>query len=197
VAEAPDEDWKNIDMALRKGFRGLPGGSSLARLLTQRRPEQRRRLTVAKVRMWAEMHRQATGRWPDSCTGPVSAAPGEDWHSIDQSLRHGRRGLPVGASLRSMFGRSCDPAAKGPRPPLTLEQVLAWGNAYRLDHGRWPNRTAGPIPGAPGEKWVNIDMALRHGRRGMPHGMTLAILFAQNSDDTSTQAPREAAEECP
>ncbi len=195
VPEAPGEDWKNIDMALRKGFRGLPGGTSLARLLTQRRPEQRRRLTVAKVRMWAELHRQATGRWPDSCAGPVFGAPGEDWQSIDQSLRHGRRGLPAGGSLRAMFGRSYDPAAKGRRPRLTIERVLAWGNAYHAAHGRWPNRTSGPIPGAPGEKWVNIDMALRHGRRGMPRGMSLAILFAQDRGAAaSTESPQGVTE---
>jgi hypothetical protein len=182
VPEAPEEDWKNIDMALRKGFRGLPAGSSLARLLTQRRPEQRRRLTLAKVRMWAENHRQSTGHWPASCAGPVQGAPGEDWYAIDQSLRHGRRGLPAGGSLRSLFGRSYDPAAHGRRPPLTIEQVLAWGTAYHAAHGCWPTRTSGLIPGAPGEKWVNIDMALRRGRRGMPRGMSLAQLFAQGGD---------------
>jgi hypothetical protein len=179
VSGAPGEDWKNIDMALRKGSRGLPGGTSLAQLLTQRRPKQRRRLTLEKVRMWAEMHRQATGRWPDSCAGPILGAPDEDWQLIDQALRYGRRGLPVGASLRTLFGRSHDPAARGVRPPLTIEQILAWADIHQANHGRWPSRTSGAIPGAPGEKWVNIDMALRHGRRGLPSGMNLARVFAQ------------------
>jgi len=31
------ERWSRVDEALRKGFRGLPGGSSLARLLAGRR----------------------------------------------------------------------------------------------------------------------------------------------------------------
>ena len=179
ILEAPDEDWKNIDMALRKGFRGLPGGGSLARLLTQRRPEQRRRLTLAKIRVWAEAHREATGRWPDSCSGPIVGVPGEEWHSVDQSLRFGRRGLAAGTTLRRLFGRSCDPAAKGLRPTLSVEQILTWGDAYHAAHGRWPNRTSGPIPGVPGEKWVNLDMALRHGRRGLPSGISLALVFAR------------------
>jgi hypothetical protein len=33
VPEAPGETWRNIDAALRDGSRGLPGGSSLSRLL--------------------------------------------------------------------------------------------------------------------------------------------------------------------
>jgi hypothetical protein len=32
VDDAPGEIWKHVDHALRKGYRGLPGGSSLARL---------------------------------------------------------------------------------------------------------------------------------------------------------------------
>ena len=36
VAEAPGETWLAISQALRKGTRGLPGGSSLARLLAEK-----------------------------------------------------------------------------------------------------------------------------------------------------------------
>src|SRR5262249_25947395 len=41
AADAPQEDWRAIDAALRFGFRGLPGGSSLATLLERRRGRQR------------------------------------------------------------------------------------------------------------------------------------------------------------
>jgi hypothetical protein len=37
IAEAPGQTWGGIDQALAGGFRGLPGGSSLARLLHQQR----------------------------------------------------------------------------------------------------------------------------------------------------------------
>jgi hypothetical protein len=37
IEDSPGEQWFNIDQALRKGLRGLPGGSSLARLLAHRR----------------------------------------------------------------------------------------------------------------------------------------------------------------
>ena len=37
VGGADDETWSAIDAALRRGRRGLPGGSSLARLLAEER----------------------------------------------------------------------------------------------------------------------------------------------------------------
>jgi superfamily II DNA or RNA helicase len=40
VQAAPGEKWGRIDDALRQGYRGLPGGSSLAKLLTQARGVQ-------------------------------------------------------------------------------------------------------------------------------------------------------------
>jgi hypothetical protein len=195
VAEAPDEDWGNIDLALRKGFRGLTRGMTLARLLTERRPEQRGRLTIARIRDWADHHRRLTGRWPYACAGSVLAAPDEDWHAINLALRDGRRGLPAGLSLKKLYGRTCDPAAQGRRPWLAVAQVLAWADAHRAAHGRWPTRTSGPIAGAPGEKWVNIDMALRNGRRGLPSGMSLTRLFAlHRGEPAETNA---GSPECP
>jgi hypothetical protein len=37
VAGAPGETWRALDVALRQGLRGLPGGDSLARLLRRHR----------------------------------------------------------------------------------------------------------------------------------------------------------------
>jgi hypothetical protein len=37
VVEVPGEDWRKIHVALTKGFRGLPGGSSLSQLLAKER----------------------------------------------------------------------------------------------------------------------------------------------------------------
>lgn len=42
IAAAPGETWSAIDAALREGMRGLPGASSLYRLLTRRRRARRR-----------------------------------------------------------------------------------------------------------------------------------------------------------
>jgi DNA-directed RNA polymerase specialized sigma24 family protein len=43
VAGVPDLTWRAVDDALRGGFRGLPGGDSLARLLRRERGMAERR----------------------------------------------------------------------------------------------------------------------------------------------------------
>jgi hypothetical protein len=57
VLAAPGEDWRYVDHALREGQRGLPGGSSLARLLT--RHLGRKPPTVPKGRPDSQRRRQA------------------------------------------------------------------------------------------------------------------------------------------
>jgi hypothetical protein len=78
------ETWQAVEMALRNGNRGLPGGSSLARLLADYRGVRNRmnlpRVTERQVLAWMDAHRQRTGMWPTHQCGssPSSAsAPAE------------------------------------------------------------------------------------------------------------------------
>jgi hypothetical protein len=107
VADAPGETWRGLNRALWGGHRGLPGGSSLARLLAERRGRRPRSpappLTVAQIRGWAERHRRRTGRWPGALSGPVLDAPGETWGAINLALWNGHRGLPRRLSLARLF----------------------------------------------------------------------------------------------
>jgi hypothetical protein len=194
VAEGSEETWAVVNMALCKGHRGLPGSSSLVRLLAKRRPVRPRRLSLRKIRTWARAHREATGRWPDAHAGPVRGIPDEMWSAVDAALRFGRRGLPGGSSLTALFRPSLDPAARGNRPGLTVEQVLAWADAHRAATGRWPTSTSGPVDGVPGEKWVNLEAALRLGRRGLPRGTNLTRLIAEHR---GAPAPPAAATRSP
>jgi hypothetical protein len=63
------------------------------------------------------------------------------------------------------------------RPPLTVEQVLAWADAHHQRTGHWPSHVAGVVAGVPGQSWAAIDQALRCGGRGLPGGDTLARLL--------------------
>jgi hypothetical protein len=184
VQDAPGETWAAINSGLITGLRGLPGGTSLARLLDEHRPERLRLLTLEQVQAWAEAHRRVHGRWPAATSGPVADAPGEDWAKIADALKYGRRGLPGGTTLAQRFGRSLDPSVRQARPSLSLDQVLAWGDAFHAANGHWPGRSSGPVAGVPGEYWVNIDQALRYGVRGLPAGLTLAKLFAGRPEPT-------------
>jgi hypothetical protein len=180
VTAAPSETWLGIQAALYFGLRGLPGASSLARLLASHPPAQRRPLTVETIQAWAKAHHRATGLWPGDRSGPVAGAPGEYWRSIDKALRLGKRGLPGGMSLAALIGRTLDPTVRAGRPNLTVDQILGWADAHRSATGRWPIRSSGTIPGAPHEKWCAIHAALRNGSRGLPGGSSLAQLLLRH-----------------
>jgi hypothetical protein len=79
IAGALGETWARVDNALKVGVRGLPGGSSLVRLLAQRRDLRNVRalphLTDKLILAWADAHFRRTGKWPNQSSGPVSEAP--------------------------------------------------------------------------------------------------------------------------
>jgi hypothetical protein len=185
VIAAPGETWSTVRKALWKGQRGLPRRLRLPELLDAHRPAGRRRLTPEQIRAWAEAHRAATGRWPTATSGEVAGVPGESWCNLGQSLRYGYRGLKGGSSLALLLGLVTRPRAISPRPPLTVAQIVAWGEAHRAATGRWPNQYAGAVAGAPGEKWKSLDQALRCGFRGLPRGITLHALFAGRSPEVA------------
>jgi hypothetical protein len=97
------DNWRSVDNALRLGLRGLPWGSSRARLLDEKRGVRNKqnlpRLTVEGVLRWADAHHAGVGRWPSCKAGPVLGAPLENWRDVDMALREGLRGLPGGSSL--------------------------------------------------------------------------------------------------
>src|SRR5262249_50694591 len=107
VAGAPGETWMAVEVALSLGRRGLPGGSSLARLLEAGRGARNRMtlpgLTAGTILRWARAHRRRTGAWPNAEAGPVLDAPGETWMGVDVALKQGHRGLPGGSSLARLL----------------------------------------------------------------------------------------------
>ncbi len=109
IAQGPGENWSKINIALRTGLRGLPGGSSLARLLARRRAVPIRewppRSTYQQILAWADAQYAQTGRWPWARSGPVAAAPGENWFALDAALRIGGRGLPGGSSVARLLDK--------------------------------------------------------------------------------------------
>lgn len=105
--------WRSIDASLRCGLHGLPGGTSLARLLEEHRGKWVAKrphyptLSERQIAAWQKSHRKATGQWPTEASGPVAEAPDENWFAISRALRRGNRGLPRGSGLakvRQKFG---------------------------------------------------------------------------------------------
>lgn len=177
IAGGGGETWLGVHEALVQGHRGLPGGSSLAKVLAEHRGVRHRSqlpvLTERRILQWADEHKRVTGTWPKRTSGIVPGQPGETWLAVHTALQKGQRGLPGGSSLARLLA-----AQRGVRnlhdlPRITKRQILKWACAYRQRTGRWPTRRSGPIADAPGETWTAVDTALQKGQRGLPGGSSL------------------------
>jgi hypothetical protein len=184
VTGAPEESWANVDQALRKGVRGLPGGSSLTRLLGEHRSTRNvgalPGLERDRILAWADAHRARTGRWPMRGSGSIVEAPGETWQGVDWALRMGYRGLPADSSVARLLSEHRGVRNPASVPRLTPKQILLWADAHHHSTGLWPTRKSGSIASAAGETWSAVDAALFKGRRGLPGGVTLSGLLKRN-----------------
>ena len=117
VVDAPGERWDRIDNSLRRGDRGLAGGSSLAQLLAKKCALRNRAtlppFRVEEVLRWAENHRGQTGSRSTRKSGAIAEAPGETWAAVDAALRNGGRGLTGGSSLAQLLDGQVNPDGPG------------------------------------------------------------------------------------
>jgi hypothetical protein len=183
VGVARGENWQAVSTALRVGVGGLPGGSSLARLLAERRGVRNRKalppLTEDQILVWADEHRARTGAWPVRTAGPVTSAPGETWAGVNRALSQGVRGLRGRSTLARLLAERRGKRHHLDLPKLSQKKILKWADAHFHHSGRWPNGNSGPVTDAPGERWDALDNALRLGQRGLPGGSSLRRLLAR------------------
>jgi hypothetical protein len=136
-------------------------------------------LSIEEILSWADYHRGRTGKWPKRDSGPVYLAPSrfELWKMVDNALYYGGRGLPGGSSLARLLAEHRGARNNKARPPLTIEQILAWADAHRERTGRRPKSTSGRVWDVPLQTWSGIQVALWEGARGLPGGTTLCKLL--------------------
>lgn len=183
VLGAPSEKWGGIQNALYRGGRGLPGNSSIAQLLTEKRGVRNRMaipdLSTKQILQWADAHHLKFGEWPNVTSGNVHGVPGEKWANIRTALSQGLRGLPAGSSLAKLLAEKRGIRNQRNLPPLTVKKILQWADAHHKKTGAWPKIKSGEVFGAPNEKWSSITIALTQGHRGLPGGSSLAKLLAE------------------
>jgi hypothetical protein len=185
VLDAPGELWANLDRSLRKGQRGLPGGTTLSRLLDEKRGGVDRKvkspLTIGDILDWADAHLASTGKWPSARSGAVLAVPGETWGNLNSRLEKGQRGLPGGLSLSGLLAEYRGGGDHPDRQPLHLAEILDWADAYHAATGLWPTIQSGAVSAATFPvTWVQVDYALRYGARGLPGDSSLSRLWAEH-----------------
>jgi hypothetical protein len=183
VKDVLGQTWEGVHVALQQGHRGLPSGSTLARLLGEYRGVRSNgtlpRLTEAAILHWADQHHERTGNWPTEYAGFIQAAPPETWAAINAALCAGGRGLPGGSSLALLLSRERGSRRQRALPNMTDEQILTWADAQFARAGRWPTREEGSIPDSGGETWMAVQVALHKGRRGLPGGSSLVQLLSE------------------
>jgi hypothetical protein len=110
------ENWRAINQVLYLGYRGLAGGSSVARLLDKhgRKPNPKAKpyLTERQIVEWIRAHYKRTGKWPVAVSGRIEGTDGETWLGVNQALYTGFRGLPGGSSLYKLRVRRFGAAAR-------------------------------------------------------------------------------------
>jgi hypothetical protein len=178
------EKWENVHACLVRGGRGLPGGITLDQLLEKHRGVFNRKnqpnLTHELILAWADAHFKRTGTWPIQRSGRISQSPRHTWLSVDAALRVGSRGLSGGDSLAALLARERGVRKKRNLPRLTHTLILKWAKAYHRRTGQLPRHLSGPIPEAPGETWLAVEMALRQKIRGLRKRSTLSRLLREN-----------------
>jgi hypothetical protein len=185
IHDTVGETWADVDRALRRGLRRLPGGTSLPQLLAEKRDARNRAdlapLTEEQILEWADAHQDRFGEWPGLESGIIQEAPGETWKGINHSLRLGSRSLSGGSSIAKLLAAKRGVRNLSNLPLLTEEQILAWADEQFQRTGEWPKVKAEAISGAPGETWSAINVSLEIGLRGLSGGSSLCEGFAKPS----------------
>ena len=149
VQASLEETWAGINGALAQGLRNLPGGSSLARLLSQDRGIRNLKnlppLTIERILEWADAHHERTGKWPNNGSGAVDGVPDETWGAVHSALQQGGRSLSGGSSLAKLLAEKRGVRNNQDLPSLTVDNILAWADAHQGRTGKWPTQKSGPI----------------------------------------------------
>ncbi len=179
-----EETWQRVDDALSNAGRGLPGDTSLAKLLAAHRGVRNVQdlptLSVPEILAWADQHKTATGRWPNLGSGAV-ANSNETWQRVDTALSRGGRGLQSGRSLAKLLSEHRGVKNHKDLSILTVPQILGWADAHWMLTGEWLKAKSGRVEGTD-ESWAGVNNALWQGRCGFPGGLSLAKLLAEHRD---------------
>jgi hypothetical protein len=121
-SQRPLYNHRSLDDALCFGYRGVPGGDSLAKLLGcergHRHVHRLPSLTGDSILAW----HADRGTWPNENSDPILGIRDEVWPNVNTALTLGKQGLTGGNSLAPLLGRHL--GVRCNRPPLALLFLL-------------------------------------------------------------------------
>lgn len=179
IPELPGETWAKVMSALHKGGRGLPGGSSLAKLsqdLGKRNPKNLPKLTIEQISQWAEAHHKRTGEWPTKDSGSIPEVPGENWKAINYALKSKKsiRGLRGSTTLSLLLKEQLGVGLF--KFDISTIKKCILTHVERI--GAYPDKHSGVVFDLPGKTWGMIDSALRKGNIELADKSNLAKLIS-------------------
>jgi hypothetical protein len=195
------DTWNGYSLALSQGFRGLPGGSSLAKLLAKHFDHATNMtkvdLTEEFILERATEHFRIFSRWPRGSDGDVIGGhPGDTWSGYHSALSKGHRGLRGGTSLGEFLLSKTGYRNHKNKQKLTESFIAEAATKYKDKNGRWPTSKSGDVEfGHPGDTWIGYDGALEKGLRGLPGGSSLARLLDEQTDYVNHKTKPDLTEE--
>ncbi len=155
------ERWgASLNNCLRKGRRGLPGGSSLPLLIKDKVVEQ------------AKKFEEGRGRLPTREDGPLPNHPTVTWEMIDDGFLGGK--ASAWTTLEKVLREA---SLKEGETALSEDLMFNHALLYLQKHGHWPKQRSGEVETLKGEKWRVWDGRLRNGLLGLPGGSSLPLLI--------------------
>lgn len=178
------DTWAGYSSSLYNGTRGLPGGSSLPRLMAEMCKSPKRafkeHITEDYIAEKAMSHYSMYGEWPNQYSGKVyDGIPGDSWSGYNSSLRSGNRGLSGGSSLAKLLDTRFGVFNRASRPDISNEFIIQKAVNFFESVGKWPTSVSGVVDdGFHGDTWGGYDQSLRLGLRGLPKGSSLSKILA-------------------
>lgn len=198
------ETWVSVNQNLTAGYRGLPGGSSIPKLLIKHGlKDTKPDLTEAAILHAAQEFKTRTGQLPETRDGDATADFGfpETWAAVDSALQGGYRGLSGNSSLSKLLIAH---GLKSEKPDLTEEGIIEAARKCIMRTGELPSENRADDAtadfGFP-ETWKSVGGALRSGLRGLSSGTTLSKLLTKHGlksekPDLTESAIIESAKKC-
>src|SRR5258708_4353280 len=101
-------------------------------------------LYIAEILEWADAHHKRTGQWPKSKSGSIPETIDTTWQGVSLALSVGCRGLRGGSSLAQLLAEHRGVRNIAALPPLEVERILDWADAFHGRTGQWPRSDSGP-----------------------------------------------------
>lgn len=184
--------WTIINTALEVGTRGLPGGSSLAKLIDNKMgianpmnlPLLNEELIINWVTQFINTHKEKPLRSSGVIEFASADHKGITWLAVDSALKRGSRGISGKSSLASLIAKTFSFKNHMNLSPLTEEMIVGWVTQYIDIHGEKPTQNSGILDfvseAYKGITWLAINTALDKGGRELLGGSSLAKLIEKH-----------------